>query len=71
MRFTVTMKTPDALEFAIKDAVNAEAYNLNDPYGDEKDELEQRVKNLCKKWFKYGETVTLIIDTDKESCEVI
>ncbi len=57
MTFNITMKTPDCLDYAIQEATQ--------------DENEQRkIRELCSKWFEYGECVTLIVDTDKNTCRV-
>jgi hypothetical protein len=58
MIFCVTMKTPDALEDVIKRVSQDE---------DEQEEIE----NLCRRWFSYGEIVTLEIDTDEKTCIVV
>ena len=58
MKFRVTMKTPDVLESVI---------DADMPAG--VDTLELR--NLCKKWFKYGELLTVEIDVEAETCTVL
>ena len=72
MIFTVTLKTPDALQDAIERA--AEDQIGGSPSNDELDEqyedLVTDTKNICKKWFEYGEMVSLTIDTEKETCVV-
>ena len=57
MKIRVTMKCPDALDSAI----SKETFN----------DLEVlQAKRLCQKWFKYGEYITVIVDTEKETCVV-
>jgi ABC-type amino acid transport substrate-binding protein len=58
MKITVSMKCPDALDQAINDAT---------------DTMQEwaEIKKLCEKWFKWGEYVTLEIDTDAGTCIVL
>lgn len=74
MKFTVTMKDPDTLHNAITDAVKASLADL----GLDEDELEplvekrhEKVDELCSKWFKWGEYLTVEIDTDAKTCVVV
>lgn len=74
MKFQVTMKDPDTLHDAIKDAVKKSLSDL----GLEEDELEplierrhEKVYDLCSKWFRYGEYLTVEIDTDAKTCVVV
>ena len=79
MKFRVTMKTPDALRDSIHNAVCdifPSAYEFKNIA--EQEQVEESIYNkkckiekLCKKWFEYGEYVTLEIDTEKESCTVL
>lgn len=74
MIIDVVMKSPDVLQDSIEEAVSLHMA----PCGGPPDELLQfdmeqeadRIKKMCEKWFKWGETVTLTIDTEKETCEV-
>ena len=59
MKFIVTMKTPDALEYAIKEAIKKE-----------EDNLAEEIDEICSKWFSYGEEVQLEIDTALKTCTV-
>ena len=64
MKFQVTFKTPDALDFAI-DAVTSVVNTL---------ELEEEKANLSEfagKWVEWGESVTLEFDTDAGTCIVL
>ena len=55
MVFEIHFKTPDALCEVLKDL----------------DEEEQEIaKSVCSKWVRYGENITVIVDTEKETCEV-
>ena len=64
MKFQVTMKTPDGLDDAIFECTR----NLT-PGTIIDNELE--IKKLCGKWFRYGECVTLEIDTEEKTCVVV
>lgn len=75
MKFLVTMKTPDSLEDCISEAVNDASLDWDNV---EKEFLEDEIynqteefKELCKKWFKYGEYITVEIDTEAKSCVVV
>ena len=72
MKFTVTLKCPDALDMAIEDCAEGEIGGPpNSPAHDVLyAALVERTKRACRKWFKYGELVTLAIDTEAETCIV-
>jgi hypothetical protein len=65
------MKTPDAVDYAIEDALanefTADSMIDNEAIEDSRDELEE----LCKLWFSYGENVTIEIDTDAKTATVM
>jgi hypothetical protein len=73
MKFRVTMKTPDALEEAIADAVCAAIPFSGDHEHDycAHGEAECKAKDVCGKWFKSGETLTVEIDTESQTCVVV
>ncbi len=56
MKIWINMKTPDCLLDATADL-------------SEDDRLA--VEKLASRWFKYGETVTLELDTEKETLVVV
>lgn len=58
MKFYIYMKTPDCVENSINDI------GLNE-------QEKSNVEDICARWFRYGETVQLEIDTDKKSCTVV
>ena len=66
MKFHVTMKDPDTLHDAIRDAVTNEVRLMPGLSKDEKDLLiesrSETVRDLCKMWFKWGEYLTVEID---------
>ena len=65
MILKVTMKSPDCLDFAIDEALSS-----LDAESDEKAELNEEYEELCKRWFKYGEYCTILIDTEKKTATV-
>ena len=66
MKFTIYMKTPDAVEYAIENAMDNEVADDEDQY-----EIRENLKELCSKWFSYGECVGIEIDTDTEIATVV
>lgn len=58
MIFRVTMKTPDALQYAIEEA-------SDDP------ELRSQMEDLASEWMKYGEYITVEFNTDTKTCTVV
>lgn len=81
MKIRVTMKTPDALNYAMKEAYPTTIPNYEtdefDPMDPESDKYNEAMDNrdnfkeLCQKWFEYGEYVTLEIDTEAGTCVVV
>lgn len=74
MKFRMTMKDPNTLVDAISDAVKE--LPLSDLPEDERemvrDERADKVRGFCvEKWFRWGEYVTLEIDTDAQTCVVV
>lgn len=63
MKFTVRMKTPDALCEAIEAAMD-----IND---DNHLQLGEHMEDVANKWFLYGELVNLEIDTEAGTCTVL
>ena len=58
MLVRVSMKCPDALDMAIDESI-------------EDEQERERVKDIASRWFKYGEYLTVEIDTDGQTCEVV
>jgi len=58
MKLELIFKTPDILDNTLYDM------------GMTKGEIED-IENQCKKWIRYGEYITVEIDLDKQTCEVI
>jgi hypothetical protein len=73
MKFQVTMKTPDALGDAIHEASQALTIEgLDDEELEiERDEQAIKARDLCDRWFRSGEYLTVEIDTDAETCVVV
>jgi len=75
MKFRVTMKDPDTLHDAIRDAIERQltAEGLTDPEERElvMEKRQARIRKQCAKWFDYGEYLTVEIDTDASTCEVV
>ncbi len=73
MKFRVTMKDPDTLHDAIADAVHEDTAGIADV--DErmcvKEVRSDKVRAVCRQWFKYGEYLTVEIDTDAGTCTVV
>lgn len=74
MKFTVSMKNPDALDDAIQDAVRKELASNDGISADEVDILmehrSEKVREVCKQWFEHGEYLTVEIDTQAGTCTV-
>lgn len=72
MKIKIYLKDPDTLYDAINDAVAEIETGLSASETDAIKEVRKKeYKELSKKWFEYGEYVTLEIDTEKETCIVI
>ena len=82
MKFCITFKTPDALEYAIRDEVERMANQYVDEDGtissenkeefeDNKYHLEEEMSKVANKFIKYGELITIEFDTDFNTAKVI
>lgn len=76
MKFNVTMKDTDVLYDAINEAIeNDEQLHTSGFSQEEIDAITEiraeKVRDLCSKWFEYGEYLTVQIDTDRKSIEVV
>lgn len=75
MKVKVQMKDPDTLYDAINDAVSEQLTleGLTDP--EERESLleirRERIQGLAGKWFRYGEYLTVEIDTEAQTCTVL
>lgn len=75
MKFKVTMKDPDTLHDAIREAAKESLSDIQGIDDEEKESLiDQRVESnmeICRKWFEYSEYLTVEIDTDAGTCVVV
>lgn len=73
MKFRITMKDPDTLHDAIEFAARKSLAGIED--ADERAALKQvrmdKMSKVAGCWFKYGEYLTVEIDTDAGTCTVI
>jgi hypothetical protein len=71
MKFKVTMKDPDTLYDAISDAVERDLLKKDGLDEDDRETLSisrrNKIISLCGRWFKYGEYLTVEIDTDAKT----
>lgn len=78
MIFRVTMKTPDVMLDNVVKACESE-YGTDEYYehGEDSEDYDliqekvEEVLSVCKKWFGYGEYLTVEIDTEKQTCTVV
>ena len=67
MKIKVTMKNPDALDYAIAIAIDG----LGDLSLGEREEKHDELYEQLSKWFKYGEYLTVEIDTEADTATVM
>jgi hypothetical protein len=53
----LSFKTPDAVDYAVE--------------GIEDEDEREAAKAACGKWVEYGECLTVEVDTEKGTCEVV
>lgn len=74
MKFTVTMKDPDSLADAIREAVEQGVETMNLPE-DEREALVDlrcdKAGKVCGRWFEYGEYLLVEIDTEAGTATVM
>lgn len=75
MKFPVTFKDPDVLNDAIREAAEAEVETIEGIDAEERASIvelrRKKLSAMCRKWFKYGEYVTIEIDSEAESATVV
>jgi hypothetical protein len=74
MKIMVTLKDPDALLDAVREAVvkSLEAQGLSDKESYALIEVRSAwVSGIAKRWFEFGEYLTVEIDTDAGTCAVV
>jgi hypothetical protein len=71
MKIRIGFKTPDAVEEAVRDAVESEM--SKDDIGPDVDpaDLKYEATAACDKFVKWGECVTIEIDTETGKAEVL
>ena len=72
-RLYITMKTPDVLDWAVERfaSYEAEIEGLSsEERRDRSFEMAEDLKDKLAKWFKYGESVTLVYDAEADTMEV-
>lgn len=74
MKFTVTMKDPDGLDMSIDDAIQDDE-SLQTMAKDEQKAVigarKQRMRDVCKRWFEYGEYIRIEIDMEAGTATVL
>lgn len=74
MKFSITFKDPDVVHDAIREAIIADVAKLDGLSEDERESVaegrQERVADQCGKWIKWGEYVTIEIDTEANTCTV-
>jgi hypothetical protein len=73
MKIQITFKTPDAVERAVDEAIAWErpADIADDDWEDKKFYLKDNINDELQKFIKYGELVTIEIDTEAKTAIVI
>lgn len=72
MKIRIQFKTPDALEDAIKRTCEDEigGSSNDEDLDDQYNALVEKTMKLASRWFRYNELLTVVIDTEKETCIV-
>lgn len=74
MKFTITMKDPDGFFDCVAEAVAEEVNKMGIADDDERDAVKEtkteKVKELLKTWFEYGEYLTVEVDIEAKTCVV-
>lgn len=75
MIFRITMKDPDGVYDSIRCASRAALYDLPREVDDTALEMEKNLseknEEICRRWFLYREYLTVEIDTEAGTCEVV
>ena len=73
MKIRLTMKDPDTLNDAIEEAVKDDIARLGlsaEEAEAVKDIRIEKAAEVCSKWFRYSELLTVEIDTEAQTCVV-
>jgi hypothetical protein len=66
MKIRIAMKTPDAVDHALA------AHGLDESLSIAKHfKKREEIRELCRRWFRFGEVVVLEIDTKAKTCTVL
>lgn len=79
MKIRFQLKTPDVAHDTVTAAVREEFSNDNDGMSDadfffndgKADDRRYEISEICQKWFSYGESVTLELDTETKTMIVV
>jgi len=73
MKIRLGFKTPDVVEYAVREAVEQEMAKVKDGHEDDvdADDLKYEAEQACKKFVKYGECITVEVDTDTGEAKVL
>lgn len=76
MLIRLTMKSADCVDQAVSDTVEDELCFLGKVYTDEDyhdtlDEIKEKVNNALSKWIRGQEYLTVIVDTETDTCSVV
>ena len=75
MKFTITMKDPDGFYDSITTAAVDEIEAIDGLNPDEREDLiegrVEKLKEICKAFFRYDEYLTVEIDTVAKTCTVV
>lgn len=74
MKFKIAMKDPDGVQDCLDDAANEYANSIEGLSPDEREAVREKRRELiggiASTWFKYGEYLTVEIDTDSKTITV-
>jgi hypothetical protein len=81
MKFRIMMKSPDAVDYAVKEAVQDELVSrghfsedggeVDEDVTCEAEEIEEEIYAVLDHWFRYRECVDLEIDTETGTCKPV
>lgn len=74
MRITIHLKDPDGVEDSLASAAKESVRGLDVSPGERTDLIESRTeenRDAVKKWVKYGEYVSIEIDTEAGTAKVL
>lgn len=71
-KFRVTLKDPDTLYDAISEQLDKELEKMDEDEAEAvRDIRQEKYGEIASKWFRYGEYLTVEIDTEANTCVVI